>query len=84
MLLENKTNEQIASELKISLRTVQNYKRRLEQRYGSIWKQKTNNTLFTEAQLFKHRMLNLYKGLERIVVSADEVSGTDKAKCAVK
>ena len=46
MLLENKTNEQIASELKISVRTVQNYKRRLEQRYGSIWKQKTNDTLF--------------------------------------
>ena len=81
MLLENKTNEQIASELKISIRTVQNYKRRLEQRYGEMQRQKTDNTLFTEAQLFKHRMLNLYKALENQVIS-DKTSGIDKAKCA--
>ena len=45
MLLENKTNEQIASELKISIRSVQNYKQRLEQRYGNYQMQKTNDTL---------------------------------------
>ncbi|HSF51340.1 MAG TPA: LuxR C-terminal-related transcriptional regulator [Nitrososphaeraceae archaeon] len=81
MLLENKTNEQIANELKISIRTVQNYKRRLEQRYGTIWRQKTNDTLFLECTLFKNRMLRLYKALEDQVTS-DETSGTDKAKCA--
>jgi DNA-binding NarL/FixJ family response regulator len=81
MLLENKTNEQIASKLKISIRTVQNYKRRLEQRYGSIWKKKTNDTLFLERNLFKNRMLTLYKELETQVVS-NNTSGTDKAKCA--
>ena len=81
MLLENKTNEQIATELKISVRTVQNYKRRLEQRYGSIWRQKTNNTIFMKSQLHKNRMLKLYKALEDQVIS-DKTSGTDKAKCA--
>jgi len=83
MLLENRTNEQIATELKISVRTVQNYKRRLEQRYGSIWRQKTNDTLFLESNLFKNRMLKLYKALEdQVTSSANETSGTDKAKCA--
>ena len=82
MLLENKTNEQIASELKISIRTVQNYKRRLEQRYGHIWRQKTNNTLFLECNLFKNRMLKLYKALENQVISDNKTSGVEKAKCA--
>ena len=48
MLLENKTNEQIAYELNISVRTVQNYKRRLEKRYGDYQREKTDNTLFLE------------------------------------
>jgi hypothetical protein len=81
MLLENKTNEQIATELKISIRTVQNYIRRLEQRYGSIWKQKTNDTLFLECNLFKNRMLTLYKALENQVISYNNL-GVEKAKCA--
>jgi hypothetical protein len=84
MLLENKTNEQIASELKISVRTVQNYKQRIDKRYGDFQRSKTGNTLFMECQLFKNRMLSLYKGLERVVTSQDDrnVSGTKKAKCA--
>ena len=83
MLLENKTNKQIASELKISVRTIQNYKRRLEQRYGDYQIQKTNNTLFLECQVFKNRMLTLYKGLEKVVTSLDRnVSGMERAKCA--
>src|ERR671915_1005874 len=81
MLLENKTNEQIASELKISVRTVQNYKQRIDKRYGDFQAQKTQNTIFTECQLFKNRMLTLYKALENSVLS-DKTSGTDKAKCA--
>ena len=83
MLLENKTNEQIASELKISIRSVQNYKRRLEQRYGNFQVQKTNDTLIFEVQLYKNRMLTLYKALEQMVISNDRnVSGTERAKCA--
>jgi hypothetical protein len=79
--LENKTQEEIARELNISTRTVARYYQRIEKRYGQMQKQKTVNTLFTEAQFFKHRMLNLYKALEDQVLS-DETSGTDKARCA--
>ena len=81
LLLENKTQEEIAHELNISTRTVARYYQRIEQRYGEMQRKKTDNTLFTEAELFKHRMLNLYKSLENSVLS-DETSGTDKAKCA--
>lgn len=81
MLLENKTNEQIVSELKISVRTVQNYKQRIDKRYGDFQRSKTDNTLFMECQLFKNRMLTLYKSLEETVMS-DKSSGTEKAKCA--
>jgi len=81
MLLENKTNEQIASELKISIRSVQNYKKRLEQRYGDYQLQKTNDTLFFEGQLYKNRMLTLYNSLENQVTS-DKTSGAEKARCA--
>jgi predicted transcriptional regulator len=81
MLLENKTNEEIASELGISVRTVQNYKQRIDKRYVDFQRSKTDNTIFMECQLFKNRMLSLYKSLEAIVMS-DKTSGTDKAKCA--
>jgi hypothetical protein len=81
MLLENKTNEQIASELKISIRSVQNYKRRLEQRYMTDQRQKTDDTVFLECNLLKNRLLTLYKALETQVTSQN-TSGTEKAKCA--
>jgi hypothetical protein len=81
MLLENNTNEEIASELKISVRTVQNYKQRIDKRYGDFQRSKTDNTLFMEFEIFKNRMLSLYKSLEAIVLS-DKSSGTEKAKCA--
>ena len=45
MLLESKTEEAIGQELGVSTRTVQRYKVILHQRYGEIWKQKTNDTL---------------------------------------
>jgi hypothetical protein len=79
--LENKTNEQIASELKISIRSVQNYKRRLEQRYMAYQRQKTDDTVFLECNLLKNRLLILYKALETQVISG-QTSGTEKAKCA--
>ena len=81
MLLENKTNEQIASELKISIRSVQNYKRRLEQRYMTDQRQKTDDTVFLECNLLKNRLLTLYRALETQVTSQN-TSGTEKAKCA--
>ena len=61
LLLENKSQEEIARELHISTRTVARYFSHIEKRYGQIQRQKTDNTLFTEAQLFKHRMLTLYE-----------------------
>ena len=82
MLLESKTEEAIAKELGVSTRTVQRYKIILDQRYGEIWKQKTNDTLFLECNLFKNRMLKLYRALEEVVISDDKTSGTEKAKCA--
>jgi hypothetical protein len=81
MLLESKTEETIAKELGVSTRTVQRYKLILDQRYGAIWKQKTNDTLFLECNLFKNRLLTLYKALETQVTSQN-TSGTEKAKCA--
>ena len=83
LLLENKSQEEIARELHISTRTVARYSQRIEKRYGHMQRQKTDNTLFLEAQLFKHRMLTLYKALENQVISADNnTSGAEKAKCA--
>ena len=81
LLLENKSQEEIARELHISTRSVARYYQRIENRYGEMQRQKTDNTLFLEAQLFKNRMLSLYKSLEAIVTS-DKTSGTEKAKCA--
>ena len=81
LLLENKSQEEIARELHISTRTVARYSQRIEKRYGEIQRQKTDNTLFTECQLFKNRMLTLYKALESQVTS-DNISGTEKARCA--
>ena len=81
LLLENKTQEEIARELNISTRTIARYCQRIEKRYGHIQRQKTDNTLFTECQLFKNRMLKLYKGLETHVLS-EKTSGVEKARCA--
>jgi DNA-binding transcriptional regulator LsrR (DeoR family) len=80
-LFENKTQEEIAHELNISTRTVARYSQRIEKRYGNFQRSKTDNTLFMECQLFKNRMLTLYKSLEATVMS-DKSSGTEKAKCA--
>lgn len=81
MLLENKINEQIASELKITVRSVQNYKRRIEQRYMAYQRRKTDSTIFLEINLLKNRLLKLYKYLENKVVDA-ETNCSDIAKCA--
>jgi predicted transcriptional regulator len=64
MLLESKTQEEIAHELNIALKTVQRYTQELDQRYGAAQRQKTDDTLFLECNLFKNRMLTLYKILQ--------------------
>lgn len=81
MLLESKSQEDIAHELNIALKTVQRYTLEIDKRYGEMQRQKTDDTLFMECQLFKNRMLTLYKGLEATVKSL-AASGTEKAKCA--
>ena len=82
LLLENKNQEDIARELNISTRTVARYSQRIEKRYGEMQRQKTDNTLYTECNLFKNRMLTLYRGLEQIVTSGAGHGGIEKAKCA--
>src|SRR5215217_487539 len=81
LLLENKSQEEIARELHISTRTVARYSQRIENRYGEMQRQKTYDIIFLESQLFKNRLLILYKALETQVVS-EKTSGTEKAKCA--
>jgi hypothetical protein len=81
MLLESKTQEEIAKELNVNVRTVQRYTLEIDKRYGEAQAQKTDNTLFMECALFKNRMLALYKGLEDTVLSKTS-SGGEKAKCA--
>ena len=79
-LLENKTQEEIAHELKISTRSVARYCKRIDKRYGEMQRQKTDNTLFLEALLFKQRMLNLYKILED-KAKDPKSSGIETTKC---
>jgi hypothetical protein len=81
LLLENKTQEEIAHELNISTRTVARYSQRIDKRYGEVQRQKNDDTLFLECHLFKNRMLNLYKALETKVFD-DKTSGVEKARCA--
>ena len=80
MLLENKTQDEIARQLHIGIRTVSRYAQRIEQRYGEIQRKKTNNTLFLEAQLFKNRLLHLYQILEK-KAEDPKVNGNECAKC---
>jgi hypothetical protein len=80
LLLENKTQEEIAHELNISTRTVARYSQRIDKRYGEVQRQKNDDTLFLECHLFKNRMLKLYKALENKVLD-DKTSGTETAKC---
>ena len=80
LLLENRTQEEIAHELNISTRTVARYSQRIDKRYGDIQRQKNDDTLFTECSLFKNRMLKLYKALE-VKALSNKTSGVEIAKC---
>ena len=80
MLLENRTQEQIANQLNIAVKTVQRYTQEIDKRYGEMQRQKTDDTLFTECQIFKNRLLKLYSILE--TKAADlKTSGNETAKC---
>ena len=80
LLLDNKTQEEIAQELNISTRTVARYTQRIDKRYGEMQRQKTFDTIFLESHLFKNRMLNLYKILEK-KAQDPKVNGSECAKC---
>ena len=80
LLLGNKSQEDIARELHISTRTVSRYYQRIENRYGEMQRQKTFDTIFLESHLFKNRMLNLYKILEK-KAQDPKVNGSECAKC---
>ena len=80
LLLDGKTDEEIAKDLNISVRSVQRYKRRLESRYGSFQAAKTDSTLFLECSLFKNRLLKMYRILEQKALDP-KTSGTEFAKC---
>jgi hypothetical protein len=80
LVLENKTQEEIARELRISTRTVARYSHRIEKRYGEMQRQKTYDTIFLESQLFKNRMLQLYNILEK-KAQDPKVNGNECAKC---
>jgi DNA-binding transcriptional regulator LsrR (DeoR family) len=79
LLLENKSQEEIARELNISTRSVAREYQRIENRYGEIQRQKTYDTIFLEAQLFKNRLLHLYKILAK-KAQDPKVNGNECAK----
>lgn len=80
LLLDGKTDEEIAKDLNISVRSVQRYRRRLERRYGAFQAAKTDSTLFLECSLFKNRLLKMYRILEQKALDP-KTSGTETAKC---
>jgi hypothetical protein len=80
LLLDGKTDEEIAKDLNISVRSVQRYRRRLESRYGAFQAAKTDNTLFLECSLFKNRLLKMYRILEQKALDP-KTSGMEAAKC---
>jgi Homeodomain-like domain len=80
LLLDGKTDEEIAKVLNISVRSVQRYKRRLESRYGAFQAAKTDSTLFLECSLFKNRLLKMYRILEQKALDP-KTNGTETAKC---
>jgi hypothetical protein len=79
-LLDGKTDEQIAKDLNISARSVQRYRRRLESRYGAFQAAKTDSTLFLECNLFKNRLLKMYRILEQKALDP-KTSGSEVARC---
>ena len=80
-LCNGESDLQIMTTLCLQERNYYKYKKRLEARIMEYQRKKTDNAIFMESQLFKNRMLTLYKALENQVTS-NKTPGTDKAKCA--
>jgi hypothetical protein len=81
-LCNGETDIQIMTALYLQERNYYKYKKRLETRLMEYQRKKTYDTIFLESQLFKNRMLKLYKALENRVTSPDNTSGVEKSKCA--
>ena len=81
-LCNGETDLQIMNALCLQERNYYKYKKRLETLLMEYQRKKTYDTIFLESQLFKNRMLKLYKALENRVTSLDNTSGVEKAKCA--
>jgi hypothetical protein len=81
MLQLGLTNEEIASHFNITPRSVQSYKRKLEDRYNKYQEQKSYNTFWLEFALLKNRLLTLYRSLDRKIVD-DKTSASDAARAA--
>jgi hypothetical protein len=80
LMLESKTQEEIAHQLNVNVRTIQRYTLEIDKRYGEMQRQKTDNTLFMECQLFKNRLLKMYRILEQKALDP-KTNGTETAKC---
>ena len=82
-LCNGESDFQIMTTLCLQERNYYKYKKRLEMRIMEFQRKKTFDKIFIESQLFKNRMLTLYKALENQVISTDnKISGTEKARCA--
>ena len=64
-LCNGETDLQIMNTLYLQERNYYKYKKRLETRLMEYQLKKTNNTIFTESQFVKDRLLTLYKALEK-------------------
>ena len=81
-LCNGESDFQIMIALCLQERNYYKYKKRLEERLIEYQHKKADNTIFMESQLFKNRMLTLYKALENQIISDNKTSGIEKAKCA--
>ncbi|MDR4512420.1 MAG: hypothetical protein MRJ93_12035 [Nitrososphaeraceae archaeon] len=81
MLLLGMTNEEIANHFQITVRSVLNYKHKLEERYMKYQEQKNYNTWALEIALLKNRLLSLYRNLDRKIADSKNSTG-DSAKAA--
>ena len=64
---DGESDFQIMTALCLQERNYYKYKKRLEVRLMEYQCKKTEDTIFMESQLFKNRMLTLYKALENQV-----------------
>jgi DNA-binding Lrp family transcriptional regulator len=81
LLTKGQTNEEIAEQLGISIRSVQYQKRKLEERYTKYQQQKNHDTFWLELSLLKNRLLTLYRNLDRKITDS-KTGASDAARAA--